>query len=58
MFGCVFGCVFINFSVTTGPRILKFGTNIEYDLVLCKRESGLLMVLARGIHGPLVTLVR
>ena len=28
-----------DFSGTTVPRILKFGTNVGYDLVLCKRES-------------------
>ena len=26
-------------SGTTAPRILKFGTNVGYDFVLCKRES-------------------
>ena len=29
-----------DFSATTATRILKFGTNVEYDfVVLCKRES-------------------
>ena len=38
---CVCVCVFSvkNFSGTTLPRILKFGTNIGYDVILCKRES-------------------
>ena len=28
-----------DFSGTTAPRILKFGTNIGYDLLLCVREN-------------------
>ena len=28
-----------DFSGTTAPRILKFGTNIGYDLYYVKRES-------------------
>ena len=28
-----------DFSGTTTLRILKFGTNVGYDVVLCKRES-------------------
>ena len=28
-----------DFSGTTLPRILKFGTNIEYDLLYCQREN-------------------
>ena len=27
------------FSRTSLPRILKFGTNIEYDLLYCAREN-------------------
>ena len=28
-----------DFSGTTSPRILKFGTNVEYDLLYCVREN-------------------
>ena len=28
-----------DFSRTTAPRILKFGTNVGYDLLLCVREN-------------------
>ena len=28
-----------DFSGTTAPRILKFGTNVGYDLLLCVREN-------------------
>ena len=42
---CVCVCLFMckcffvkDFSGTTAPRILKFGTIVRYDVVLCKRE--------------------
>ena len=28
-----------DFSGTTVPRILKFGTNVEYDLLYCVKEN-------------------
>ena len=28
-----------DFSVTITPRILKFGTNVGYDLLYCVREN-------------------
>ena len=28
-----------DFSGTTVPRILKFGTNVEYDLLYCVKET-------------------
>ena len=28
-----------DFSGTTAPRILKFGTNVEYDLLYCLKEN-------------------
>ena len=28
-----------NFSGTTAPRILKFGTNVGYDLLYCVKEN-------------------
>ena len=28
-----------DFSGTTGPRILKFGTNVGYNLLYCVREN-------------------
>ena len=34
-----------DFSGTTAPRILKFGTNIEYDLLYCVTESALILML-------------
>ena len=40
MFVCF---TFKDFSETTGRRILKFGSNIGYEVVLCKSGSGLLM---------------
>ena len=40
---CVCVCVNLffvkDFSGTTIPRILKFGTNIEYGLMYCVREN-------------------
>ena len=44
MFVCVFVCEETFFSIkdvleTTGPRILKFGTNIGYDLLYCERDN-------------------
>ena len=47
-----------DFSGIVLPRILKFGTNIEYDLLCCveiiRPVDGLALV--RGICDPLVTL--
>ena len=28
-----------DFSENTAPRILKFGTNVEYDLLYCVKEN-------------------
>ena len=28
-----------DFSGTTAPRILKFGTNVRYDLLYCAKEN-------------------
>ena len=43
MWGCVGLCVnffFVkDFSGTTEPRILKFGTNVGYNLLYCVREN-------------------
>ena len=43
MFVCVGLCVnffFVkDFSGTTEPRILKFGTNVGYNLLYCVREK-------------------
>ena len=47
VYGCVCWCVcecklfsFIkDFSGTTEPRILKFGTNVGYNLLYCVREN-------------------
>ena len=43
---CVCVCVFLfffffdkDFSGTTKPRILKFGTNVKYNLLYCIREN-------------------
>ena len=43
---CVFVCVCVNFfflvkdfSGTTAPRILKFGTNVGFDLLYCVKEN-------------------
>ena len=42
---CVFVCMCVNFffssdfSGTTAPRILKFGTNVGYDLLYCVKEN-------------------
>ena len=46
---CVYVCVFVyvnfffvkDFSGTTEPRILKFGTNVGYNLLYCVRENQL-----------------
>ena len=45
-----------NFSGTTGPRILKFGTNIGFDLLYCVRKIGLVPAVGICICDPLVTL--
>ena len=43
MFVCVclcVNCLFVkDFSGTTEPRILKFGTNVGYNLLYCVREN-------------------
>ena len=46
VFVCLCVCLCVNsffsvkdFSGTTQPRILKFHTNIEYNVVMCKSES-------------------
>ena len=42
MFVCVFMCKLLfltGFSGTTEPRILKFGTNVGYNLLYCVREN-------------------
>ena len=43
---CVYVCLSVcklffvkDFTVTTAPRILKFGTNIGYDLLYCVRQN-------------------
>ena len=39
---CLCMCVCVNFkdfSGTTVPRILKFGTNVGYDLLYCVKEN-------------------
>ena len=40
LFACEKSFCFVkDFSGTTLPRVLKFGTNIEYDLLYCVREN-------------------
>ena len=34
-----------DFSGTTAPRSLKFGTNVGYDLLYCVKENQLLLLI-------------
>ena len=40
------------FSGTTAPRILKFGTNVGYDLLYCVRENQ----HAAAYHSPYLSI--
>ena len=41
-----------DFSGTTAPRILKFGTNVGYDLLYCVRENQ----HAAAYHSPYLSI--
>ena len=41
-----------DFSGTTVPRILKFGTNVGYDLLYCVRENQ----HAAAYHSPYLSI--